>query len=179
MESKKVFISGRPGVGKTTVFLRVIDELRRRGYSIGGIICPEIRVRGRRIGFDIIDIASNRKGKLARLCELVSNPYSLPRVGRYCVIVNEAEDVGVRALSNALDGADVIGIDEVGPMELKVPKLKDLINRVLLSNKPLVAVVHRSLASAYASRYKALLFWVNEHNRGYLHERILKVFITP
>ncbi|MFN3268935.1 MAG: nucleoside-triphosphatase, partial [Zestosphaera sp.] len=46
----KFFISGSPGVGKTTVFLRVIELLRSDGLKIGGFICPEVRRSGRRIG---------------------------------------------------------------------------------------------------------------------------------
>ncbi len=169
----KVFLSGRPGVGKTTVFLRIINGLRSRGLVIGGFMCPEVRKGGIRVGFNIIDIGRDIKGKLAWVCTEV--PSSL-RVGKYCIVIEDVIKVGVSALDWALRNADVVAIDEVGPMELKVPQLRSKIEEALNTNKYLLAVVHRSLANKYAIKYKAKLYWVTEANRARLHEEILSLF---
>lgn len=176
--SKRIFISGRPGVGKTTVFFKVIDEVKRHGLSVGGFVCPEIRVGGRRIGFDIIDIRTGRRGRLARLCSMgIHNVRPELRVGRYCIIPSEAEDVGVKAVENALSECDIVAIDEIGPMELKVPKLREVMIKALTSNKIIFAVVHRGIASKYSILYKAKLLWINESNRGHVHEDIINLII--
>ena len=36
-----VFLTGRPGVGKTSVLLRAVKDLRARGLRIGGMISRE------------------------------------------------------------------------------------------------------------------------------------------
>ena len=134
MKGNIVVITGRPGIGKSTVLRKVIEKLRSRGYKVGGMICPEVRgFNGRRVGFKI-------EGWLAR-----ANEPGTPRVGKYHVRVDEASRVGVQALERALKECDIIAIDEIGPMELLVNELKQEFIKVLSSGKPVIAVVHYKL----------------------------------
>ncbi|MEM2021040.1 MAG: NTPase [Zestosphaera sp.] len=135
----KIFISGYPGVGKTTVLMRVIDLLKRDGLVVGGIVCPEVREEGRRVGFGIVDLIKGDRGWLARLC---GSQCEGPRVGRYCVNERDATSIGVNAIEKALLLADVVAIDEIGPMELAVPALKSAILKVVKGDKTLMAVIH-------------------------------------
>ena len=132
-------ITGRPGVGKTTLFRRVVDELRRRGYRVEGFACPEVRQGGRRIGFKIVSLDGSLEAWLARIegCDG-------PRVGRYRVCL-EAENVAREAVEKALREADVIGIDEIGPMELRTPGIRSAILEALRSGKPGIYVAHAKL----------------------------------
>jgi len=68
-----------------------------------------------------------------------------PRIGSYTVIVEDVLRVGVPALERAAREADLILIDEIGPMELAVAELRRAIIRALTSGKPVVGVVHRRL----------------------------------
>lgn len=54
------------------------------------------------------------------------------------------------AIERAIDEADVIAVDEVGPMELKSPKFREAIKKALSSEKPSVLVVHWRLQSSFA-----------------------------
>ena len=173
--SLRIFITGRPGIGKTTVFMRVVDRLRSQGYIIGGIVCPEIRGRGGRLGFQIIDLMTNRKGILAHICKETE---VAPRIGKYCVNVNDAIEVGVHAINRALQNADVIGIDEVGPMELKVPQLKYTIYEALQSNKPLIAVVHHRVISNLARTFSGVrIYEINYANRNALPQLLASMLL--
>ncbi|MEB2836395.1 MAG: nucleoside-triphosphatase [Desulfurococcales archaeon] len=141
--ARRLLITGRPGVGKSTLFSRLVGELKRLGCKVGGIAAPEARgPSGRREGFYIVDLASGERAWLARV-----GAGRGPRVGRYTVLVDSAERLGVGALRRALEGADVIAIDEVGPMELAVPSLREAILEAARAAKPLLAVVHARLAS--------------------------------
>ncbi len=134
-------ITGRPGIGKSTLFRKIIEYLHRNNYTIGGIQSPEVRDNsGRRIGFRIIDLMTGEEAWLAK-----RNYPSPIRVGAYGVVVDEAERIIRKALSNALSKADIIGIDEVGPMELKIPVFKEYLYRVFESSKPLILVIHYRL----------------------------------
>ncbi len=141
----KVIITGRPGVGKTTVFMKTIECLRRVGIRVGGIICPEVRRGGVRVGFRVVDLLSGREGWLASVYST-----SPVRVGKYGVHLEEFEEIGVGAIERAIDEADVIAVDEVGPMELKSPKFREAIEKALSSEKPSVLVVHWRLQSSFA-----------------------------
>jgi len=171
----KIFITGRPGIGKTTVFMRVVTNLRSRGYVVGGIICPEIRSGGRRLGFNIVDLLTNEKGVLAYVCQ---EGEAGPRVGKYCVNVSDVVAIGVNAIKRALERADVVGIDEVGPMELKVPQLKSSIYEALRSSKPVLAVVHRRIISELAKVFSdARVYEVDYNNRNTLPQVLLPIIL--
>jgi nucleoside-triphosphatase len=163
-------ITGRPGVGKTTLFSKVLQRLQRQGIKLAGFVCPEVRVGGRRVGFRIISI----DGRIERWLAHVSLCAG-PRVGKYFVC-SEASDVAAYVRS-ALEDADLVAIDEIGPMELKVPALRELITDVLGSGKPGLLVVHRGIVSG-GDRIGSLLksrgevYVVNEANREELVELI-------
>lgn len=56
----RILLEGRPGIGKTTVALRLVAELRARGVDVAGFTTRELRERGRRVGFEIEDLAGER-----------------------------------------------------------------------------------------------------------------------
>lgn len=136
----KLLITGRPGVGKSSLFSAIVHELKRSGYVVGGIIAPEVREGGQRLGFKVVDLMTGEEAWLAR-----RDVVSPVRVGSYGVLVEEASKLVEKALVTALEGANVIGVDEVGPMELRLPVFKPLLLRVLDSGKPIILVVHFKL----------------------------------
>lgn len=167
-----IVLTGRPGIGKTTIFLSAVENAKSRGYSIGGIMCPEIREGGVRKGFKIIDILTGEENLLAHK-ELIPNG---PRVGKY--IVNpKAEEFGSRAILRALNEANLIAIDEIGPMELKLHELrKAIINALSQNTKPVLAVVHYRLSDHTILRLlsNAERYVVTLENRNILREKIIK-----
>ncbi len=170
----KIVLTGRPGSGKSTVLRKIVDMLRKRGYVVGGILCPDERgPDGRRVGFRIIDIMHNNMGWLAS----VNQPEG-PRIGKYRVNVRDALKVGVTALHNSLREADIVVIDEVGPMELLVRDLRKAIMKALSSSKHVIAIVHHRLRD---SEIKQILvdkgyhvYKVTPENRNSLPSIILK-----
>ncbi|MEM2538511.1 MAG: NTPase, partial [Candidatus Methanomethylicia archaeon] len=139
-----IAITGRPGIGKSTVCLKVIDLLRNKGFKVGGVICPEIRECGVRVGFKVLDLISGKEGLLAHV--KYSSPFT---VGKYFVQLESFESVAIPALEDALNNADVIIFDEIGPMELKSKKVLDLLSFISNNvNKPLLIVVHWKIGSS-------------------------------
>jgi len=137
---EKLVITGRPGVGKSTLFNAVISTLRENGFKVGGMIAPEVRDKGVRIGFKVVDLLTGEETWLAQ-----KGYPSAARVGQYGVIIGEADALVKKALLRAIEQADVIGVDEVGPMELKLPSFKPLLLKVLNTGKPTILVVHFNL----------------------------------
>jgi len=172
-----VVITGRPGIGKTTVFTKVLTRLKQHNLIIGGIVCPEVRSGTVRVGFKIRDLMSGEEGWLARTS--IECPNGL-RVGRYCVVLDDSVNVGVNALSKALRLAHVIGIDEVGPMELRVRELRDAIINVLKNPKVVVAVTHWRLNDYEILQLLrgAIRYEVNLINRNSLPEVIASTILS-
>ncbi len=138
---KGVVITGRPGSGKTTLFNHLVETARSRGLRVGGFICPEVRRAGSRVGFRIVDIWGGAEAWLAR----VDGCYGGPRIGKYHVCRDEALSVGLAALERAVRDADIIAIDEIGPMELRLPELRSAMIGALKSGKPFIVVAHLRL----------------------------------
>lgn len=149
--------------------MAVIDTLKKAGVSVEGFYCPEVRAGGRRVGFKIIDIATGEEGWLAR----VSREGCSIRVGRYCVMTDDALRVGLRALSDA-DNADILAIDELGPMELKIGRLREAIIEALRRSRAFIVVAHARLSDpgVLAVLRGAEWFTVTEANRDRLRSEL-------
>lgn len=133
-------ITGPPAIGKSTIASKVIYLLRTQGHGVGGCLAKERRKGRQRTGFTIHDIMSGREGELA------SAEGSLgPRVGKYRVNISDLATVGARALREAALQAEVVVIDEVGPMELTSPEFKKAVEECLRSGKPVLAIVHEKM----------------------------------
>ncbi|NJE53701.1 NTPase [Thermococcus sp. 21S9] len=161
----RVFVTGPAGVGKTTLVERVAREVERWGYIVGGMITKEVRRNGRRIGFKIIALDTGEEGTLASL----RGTSHLPGVpfGKYVVHVDELERVGVSAIRRALIEADLVVIDEIGPMEYKSDEFVKAIGEVLNSDKPLLAVVHRRMIDKFRPLGKTHVLSVKNRNREF------------
>jgi nucleoside-triphosphatase len=133
-------LTGPPGIGKSTVVAKAIYLLRSQGHGVGGCLTKERKVGRERVAFTLSDVMSGRQGELASIKGNLG-----PRVGRYRVNVATLADIGARALSDAAAIADVIVIDEIGPMELTSPEFKRAAAECFKSGKPILAVVHEHM----------------------------------
>jgi len=161
----RVFVTGPAGVGKTTLVERVAKEVERWGYIIGGMITKEVRRGGRRVGFKIIALDTGEEGTLASL----RGTSHLPGVpfGKYVVHVDELERVGVSAIRRALVEADLLVIDEIGPMEYKSDEFVRAVGEALKSKRHLLAVVHRGMADRFRPLGKFHVLSVENRNREF------------
>lgn len=165
---KHVLVTGRPGVGKTTVIRRVLERLR---VDAGGFFTEEIREHGRRVGFVIVT-TDGKRTLLARV-----NFRSLHQVGKYGVNVRGIEEVAVPALLKAVDSKPLIVIDEIAKMELSSPLFKDAVLRCLRSPKPLLGVIQASplpFLDRIRVRADVEVIEVNLSNREYLPQEIIE-----
>jgi nucleoside-triphosphatase len=166
----RVAITGRPGVGKTTLCEHVIERLP---LAAGGMITKEIRKCGHRVGFAVIDVATGEEGVLAHV-----HHRDGPQVGRYTVDVRSLETVGVAAIRRAIEVSDLVVIDEIGPMELRCPAFAPAVEAALASGKSLIVSTHANADHPIAHRVRRelTLFRIKLGNRDGLVDEIVAAF---
>ena len=99
--------------GKTTALTKLIDRARLKGIDVAGILAPSVYVCDKLLGFDILDVKTNRRCVLARL-----DIQGSQRIGKF-VLSDEGIELGRSALQSACSSASsLIVVDEYGPLEL-------------------------------------------------------------
>jgi nucleoside-triphosphatase len=175
---KKLFLTGKPGVGKTTVLLEIVDNLKNNGYTLGGMISKEVRDKNLRVGFQVISLQTGEKGWLAH----VSQPIG-PKVGKYRVNIQDLIRVGVKAIEDAImnPGIKVIVVDEIGPMELFCKEFKNFIKEAILSEKFMIGTIHYKasdqLIQAIKSNPIVKIVEVTFENRNFIGKTLTKEII--
>lgn len=167
----KIGVTGNPGVGKTTLVKRVLEAVPLRA---GGMITEEIRKCGYRMGFLVRDVATGREGLLAH-----RHHCDGPEFGKYRLCLRDLEEIGAGAIERALEEAELIVIDEVGPMELKSSRFIAAVEKALASQKHLLVTVHRASNHhlAYRIRHEVdLLIRLTQSNREEKTREIIQLF---
>jgi nucleoside-triphosphatase THEP1 len=162
----KFFISGMPGSGKTSLVMELIDELKKRGKKVVGLLTPEIRDEKGREGFWIVDIASGQKALMASKDEKqIDATKGIARVASYAVSIGAIEKI-VEAMKISIDKNKCIAIiDEIGKMELCSRAFEQAIKELMNSNITLIATLHRAYVGQYKKLYKdAKFLWLTRKN---------------
>ncbi len=149
---KLVLLVGPKHSGKTTVAAALADRARQAGFAVAGLLAPSVRESGRLIGFDAVDLRTGRRTPLARRGRGGSQ-----QVGGFAFAA-EGLRLGAEALSPAATrGADLVIVDEFGPLELQGRGWRSAVDE-LLSGFPgvLVLVVRAEMVAAVRSAYPAV-----------------------
>lgn len=161
----KIAVTGRPGIGKTTLCMKVFKSLD----GVEGFVTLEVRERGRRIGFKLHDLKSGEELWLAKVGE------GYPKVGKYVVFLQSIDRFAERLKS--YDGKLVI-VDEVGPMELKSERFVRAMEELIESPKNLLVTVHYKSRHPLVERIKREfeLYVIDERNRDEVAREIIRRF---
>ena len=133
-----MFLTGDPGCGKTTVVRKLAEIFSNQGIRAGGVISGEIRRGVGRVGFSLEDLLTHEVGILAHVEQIDG-----PQVGKYRVNLKDVERVGAAAVRRAIAEADVIVVDELGPMELHSDAFVQTIETALASVKNVIGTIHK------------------------------------
>ncbi len=161
-----VFITGNPGSGKSTLISRLLEEMS--GRKVSGILTPEVRVGGTRQGFKIIDWASKEEEILASVTSEGG-----PRVSRYRVNLRGI-DIILDKFLDSYEGSEYVVIDEIGKMELRSKKFREVLGKILRSNKTVIATVSKKLANDYQTQ--GALYELRKDNFEDVYVRISALF---
>jgi nucleoside-triphosphatase THEP1 len=133
-----VVVTGRSGVGKSTVCRRVVELARSRGITAGGCV-TERRVHDcQGAGLDVVDVATDERRPFAELDRVTGGPST----GRWHF--HPAAFVFGLAGCSRVPPEALLVIDELGPLELVqhegwaplVPLLRAHLGPVLVVVRP-------------------------------------------
>ncbi|MBN2026138.1 MAG: NTPase [Actinobacteria bacterium] len=162
-----ILLTGRPGSGKTTLVLRMVERLDEGGFKAGGFVTEEIREGPQRTGFEVRDLGGG-KAILAHV-----DRKEKPRVGKYGVDVEAFERIALRALEIGKKEADLLVVDEIGRMELFSTLFRSTLLELLEMHVPILATVHAGndeFTSGIMSREDISLYHLNPAQREDLLE---------
>ncbi|XP_023779625.1 cancer-related nucleoside-triphosphatase [Cyanistes caeruleus] len=176
--SKHVFLTGPPGVGKTTLIQKVTQALKSSGVPIDGFYTQEVREGGRRTGFDVVTLSGNR-GPLSRVSPSSGSSASRReyRVGQYVVDLVSFEQLVLPMLRNVNQDGDtekrICVIDEIGKMELFSQAFIQAVRQtlagsgtVVLGTIPIPKGKPLDLVEEIRSRKDVRVFNVSKENRN-------------
>lgn len=121
-----ILLTGRPGVGKSTVIKTVVSRL---GHGAGGFYTREVRIAGKRTGFEIVSLAG-KTVLLATKSPDITFTTEIP-FGKYRVNLAAIELLAVPSLHQAVKQGQIVVIDEIGPMELLSEKFYQAVREIL------------------------------------------------
>jgi len=101
------------GAGKTTFCAHLAAQARQSGLSVGGFVCPAVFENGKKVGIDMLDLASGQRRRLARR----SLGETDATIG--CWQMDEQVLAWGNEIISTLKNEDLIVIDELGPLELE------------------------------------------------------------
>jgi len=168
LAKKNILITGLPGVGKTTLVKKLIEELKQ--FHPAGFYTGEIREEGTRKGFELISLDGRK--------ELLSHAdiQSPKRVGKYKVHV-EGFETFLRSIPLLNPSSHLIVIDEIGKMECSSDQFKNLLKEILDSEKRVIATIAfkgGGIIEEVKKRKDVKLFEITQRNRNSILPEILR-----
>jgi nucleoside-triphosphatase len=129
---RALLLTGKPGTGKTALIKEALARIKVKG---GGFYTEEIRAGGIRQGFKIVTL-NGQEATLAHVS--ISSPY---QVSKYRVDTDSLNRVGVSALRQALKASDLVVIDEIGKMELMLPRFREAVMQAIDSGQKVLGTI--------------------------------------
>jgi molybdopterin-guanine dinucleotide biosynthesis protein A/nucleoside-triphosphatase THEP1 len=149
--NKLVLWTGQKHSGKTTSAATLVSAAREEGFNVTGLLAPSVYRDGELLGFDALDLRNETRVPLAR------RKTEAGKAGRF-EFLQDGLKLGNAALSaETTKSADLIVIDEFGPLELDGRGWRKNIDSLIASSNGLILlVVRQELAEKVCRLYADL-----------------------
>ena len=146
--NKLVLWTGKKHSGKTTSVTNLVEIARGEGFNVAGLLAPALYSDGELLGFDAFDLQNETRAPLAK------RNTDAGKTERF-TFLPEGLKLGNAALSaTAVKSADLVIVDEFGPLELDGRLWRENVDSLLASSSALILlVVRQELADAVRRVY--------------------------
>lgn len=170
--TRNVLLTGRPGAGKSTALAGAIERLRDRGLAVGGMVAPELRAGGERVGFALENVRTGERATLAHVDRETG-----PTVGRYRVDVEAVDAMVETAIVEVLAELDVLVIDEIAPMQAQSERFREAVPSALDAETPVLATIklgyREGMAGSIRDRVDVTVCELEADARGGMPSRLV------
>jgi len=137
-DTKLILWTGTRQSGKTTAVSRLIDHAITEGFSVAGLLSLAQYDNGTLVGFDVQNISTHNRTPLAR-----RGPQT-PRHASAFTFIKRGLELGHMALNSPeTHSAQLIIIDEFGPLEIENHGWRKSVDTLLASARGLLLLVVR------------------------------------
>ncbi|MEM5828412.1 MAG: nucleoside-triphosphatase [Candidatus Aenigmatarchaeota archaeon] len=155
----KIFISGLPKSGKTTLIKKIYEEFKEK-IKISGFYTEEISKNNYRIGFKIFFIDEEKEYLFASRKNEFN--YNISYAGYYLNL-----DVLEEIIKKINLNAKLLIIDEIGKMEMLSKDFERFIKEVINSKINLLATLHRAYIKEFETFGKVYFLTRESWNKTY------------
>ena len=135
--TKLILWTGEKHCGKTTSAANLVKIVRSERFNIAGLLAPSIYSNGELLGFDAIDLQNETRVPLAKRNTDTGKTEQF-------TFLPEGLKLGNAALSaTAAKSADLVIIDEFGPLELDRRGWRENVDSLLASSSAMILLVVR------------------------------------
>lgn len=147
----KILLSGKPGVGKSTVLSKVRETLLSEGLTVSGCLVKEIRELNNRLGFEVHYMPSQAITVLGHRQILFSSKY----VSNYSINISGIDQELIPFMNrlSLSTPSDVMLFDEIGRMQNMSPSFIPALDCLLSADIPLIATIVND-PEEWAQKYK-------------------------
>ena len=166
-----LLLTGNPGIGKTTLIMRLIERLGH--LALSGFYTEEIRARGRRVGFRAVAL-NGTSGVFAHRDYQTTFRH---RLGPYGVNPWMLENLVLPHLDWKRKRPDLVVVDEIAKMELLSRPLREAILELLDSPCPVLGTISlhgAGVLKRIRDREDVHLVKLTRKNRSVLHGEVLR-----
>ena len=129
--------TGPKHCGKTTSATRLAQVARAEGFNVAGLLAPSLYHNSKLLGFDVLDLQNQTRAPLAR------RKISQSKAGPFTFIADGLKFGNAVLSAEATKSADLIIVDEFGPLELKGQGWRRNVDSLFISSNAVVLLVVR------------------------------------
>jgi len=136
-QNRLILWTGPKHGGKTTSATKLAQVASAEGFNVAGLLAPSLYRNSKLLGFDVLDLHSQTRTPLAR------RTISQSKAGPF-TFISDGLKLGNAVLSaEATKSADLVIVDEFGPLELNNEGWRKNVDSLLFSSNAVVLLVVR------------------------------------
>ena len=165
------FLTDFSRLGRTTIIFKIIERLKIEGIKVGGMITLEEKENQKLKGFQILDIVTGDKVRIAILEQNEKeniDPVVTIGTKQYKILKKNIDKVCVNSLKKAFLDADIIICDGIGQIEMVSEEFRIIVKELLQSKKPVIGTIQSHKLIHNISDKEVFIYKVTRENVTYL-----------